>query len=220
MALESIAQLFTISTGVVIALAAILAFVVQRARYKREVEPDLRFEDCQVLAQYSQAGELRMTIQTHVMNHSTARAFNLALEARMDFASTSTEVGFETKGSKDWNQASRCAELHPGVSVEMRIDCLAAVDPSDADDYAMGAALTGATSHGTLSLNYQGEADIAHWLMTLRRRFSHRHTRPIAAYVVERNEENERRRARAPQGVAVPGLEFAIEFAGLASSSD
>ena len=39
---------FTISSGLVLAVAAVVAFAIQRARYMREVAPDLRFADLTV----------------------------------------------------------------------------------------------------------------------------------------------------------------------------
>ena len=42
---DILALVATISTGVIIALAASLAFVIQRARYFREVEPELNIEN-------------------------------------------------------------------------------------------------------------------------------------------------------------------------------
>ena len=41
-ALDLVVAIFTITTGVVLALAAFMAFVIQRARYFREIQPDLR----------------------------------------------------------------------------------------------------------------------------------------------------------------------------------
>lgn len=43
--LDILVATFTVSTGVVIALAALLAFVAQRVRYLREIEPDIRCVD-------------------------------------------------------------------------------------------------------------------------------------------------------------------------------
>jgi len=40
-----IVGIFTISTGVVLAVAASTAFIIQRARYFREIGPDLRVVD-------------------------------------------------------------------------------------------------------------------------------------------------------------------------------
>lgn len=43
--LDILVATFTVSTGVVIALAALLALVVQRGRYLKEIEPDLRLAE-------------------------------------------------------------------------------------------------------------------------------------------------------------------------------
>ena len=47
---------FTVSTGVVIALAALLAYAVQRARYPKDIAPDVRFDMPPIVSSTTLAG--------------------------------------------------------------------------------------------------------------------------------------------------------------------
>jgi hypothetical protein len=74
-----IVGIFTISTGVVLAVAASTAFIIQRARYFREIGPDLRVVDARVEISSSGSGPNSqvpsMEIYYSLQNVSPNRAF-------------------------------------------------------------------------------------------------------------------------------------------------
>jgi len=74
---------FTISTGIVLALAAAFAFLLQRARFLRDIEPDLRITDASKIIvlpgrDISDSDSVRLRIELEVQNASKNTAERLS----------------------------------------------------------------------------------------------------------------------------------------------
>ena len=77
--LDWLAVLSTVATGFVLAFAALFAYAIQRARYLKDIEPDLRFGtfDISVLSTLDGSTIHRITFSYSVVNASRNATTNL-----------------------------------------------------------------------------------------------------------------------------------------------
>ena len=119
-----------ISTSFILAIAAGLAFVVQRARYRREIEPDVRFTGCWINSPPGVSdGEVGFTIHAQVQNSSGSRAHLLRLRGYINLTPTQTDpsIMLGKRASREWHHASRVKELAAGEQEPMAIELVSSV---------------------------------------------------------------------------------------------
>lgn len=178
------ADIFTITTGVVIAVAATLAFVVQRARYRREVEPDLRFENCWADSPPSIDGDdFIVLVHITVANRSSVSAFNLRLTATISWAPhvATPLVGLRPIDSPSGHGVSVCVELAPQETVPLVASAASSIHPTGANGNDIATSLVGLTHFGLVTVKYESDADLAHRFLTpFRSRFRRTTRRALA----------------------------------------
>ena len=182
-ALDITVAVFTITTGVVLAAAGSLAYIVQRARYRREVEPDLDIAHTWVDNEgvVCRPRELSFTLVVRVHNDSALRAHDLHVTADVSPSVTTREPGvwLLSKGSRDRLAGSRGRELGPGREIELHTTVVWEA-PEAATEAQIARAIAGLQLHGRVFVSYRGAADVAHLIMTpLRGRFRHERQRPM-----------------------------------------
>lgn len=80
--IDTLAGIFGIVSGIVLALAAALAYFIQRARYLREIRPDLRLTIAEnATLKRDPHGDYFFTVTFRVSNRSEATADRVQIEA-------------------------------------------------------------------------------------------------------------------------------------------
>ena len=169
MILESIASVFTISTGLVLAVGAFLAFLVQRARYSREIKPDIRIENRWSNVPLSLAGGvLGIPVSITVVNRSSPRAFNIRFTATIRWVPgvASPPITVQQRGlALSWGP-SETPEMVEGEPTSLLAVAVSAVEPPSTTDIDLAAVLVGVTHYGNVEVSFESEADLAHRFMS------------------------------------------------------
>lgn len=150
--LDFLVDVFTISTGVVIALAAAYAGAVQRSRYLREVAPDLRVSQLLAGRVVRPAGEtLTFSLWLTLKNVSNNVARNVSMAIEIEPRGGLVALGWHVKGAfNERDEVLPDEQVMIGVHVDLDIpegrEKRSLGGPADRrDDFQVQATVTYAT---------------------------------------------------------------------------
>ena len=179
-------NLLALVTSVLLVLAAALAFLVQKARYRIEIEPDIRVEDVDIEEHRLQPdvnGVIRLPILVTVSNHSRNRAYDLKLSVGTSPAPGQSHRSITIKGLGDDQVFGGSATLELGLGDQCTLRTLISwhIQPADATEAEIIVAFADIPIDGFVTVAYRGSEDIAHFFMTLfHRRFAYKRTRSVS----------------------------------------